>query len=518
MNVLSRLIPVAVFTALAAHAQTDFDAVVQKALQEFHVPGMAVGIIKDGHVELAKGYGVRKQGDPAPVTEHSLFQIASNTKAFTSAALAILVDEKKIRWDERVIDVLPDFQMSDPYVTREMQIRDLLCHRSGLGLGAGDLMFFPDSKLSTAEFLRHLRYVPLATSFRSQYAYDNVLYVVAGQVIEKASGKSWSDFIRERIFVPLGMTESHISTAELRPQDDVAAPHARVGDTLQVVPETELGPSAPAGAIVSSVQDLLKWVNTQLNEGQYAGGRLFSAAQSREMWTPQIFIPIPTDYPKELELARPQFAAYALGWVVNDFHGVRVVSHTGGLAGMVTRVALIPSRKFGVVVLTNQEEGAAFQAVVNSAFDREFGNPQKDWVAAYAAVVDRNREEARKKVAAETAHRNTQSKPSLPLSKYAGTYRDAWYGDVSVSEAANGLQMSFSHSPRLSGKLEHFQYDTWIARWTDRTLNADAYVTFSLDPDGSIRDVKMQPVSPETDFSFDFQDLDLRPVTQPSAH
>jgi CubicO group peptidase (beta-lactamase class C family) len=502
--------------AATAWAQANLDDVVARTLATFDVPGMSVGIVQDGKVILAKGYGVRKLGDPSPVTGKTLFGIASNTKAFTAAALAMLVDEKKIQWDERVIDVLPWFQMSDPYVSREMRIRDLLVHRSGLGLGAGDLMIFPDGDLSAQEILKRLRYVPLATSFRSKYAYDNILYIVAGAVIEQASGKTWAQFIEERIFKPLGMTHSRTNVNDVGTSEDLAWPHAPDHGKLRVVERTRMGSAAPAGAIQSSVEEMLTWVGVQLNRGEYPGGRLFSAAQSNEMWTPHIFMPVPADYPKELAALKPNFQAYALGWVTYDRHGERIVYHTGGLNGMVTRVTLVPSKKLGIVVLTNQQEGSAFNAVTNTVLDHYLGIPPTDWVTAYNAVRQRQVKEAEEKTAKAAGQRDAASKPSLPLGRYAGRYRDPWYGDVVVEEQNGRLRMRFTHSPALTGTMEHFQFDTFVVRWDDRSQDADAYVTFSLNASGQVELVKMKAVSDLTDFSYDFHDLVLTPAPKDS--
>src|SRR5215468_9073680 len=264
-------------------APPDLDTYVARVLKEFEVPGLAIAIVKDGKVALIKGYGVRRLGESAPVDEQTLFGIASNTKAFTAAALAILVDEGKIRWDDPVTKHLPGFQMYDPYVTREMTVRDLLTHRSGLGLGAGDLLFFPPTTFSREEIIARLRYIKPATSFRSKYAYDNVLYLVAGQVVAAISGKSWDDFIKERIFAPLGMTSSNTSVKDLRPGGDFVSPHQKVEGRLQPVPYMNIDNTAPAGAINSNVAEMAKWVITQLNEGAIARGdrRLFSQRQSR---------------------------------------------------------------------------------------------------------------------------------------------------------------------------------------------------------------------------------------------
>lgn len=507
------------FMACAADAQTppglppDFDAYVARTLQEFEVPGVAVAVVKDGRVLLSKGYGVRKLGDPTPVDERTLFGIASNSKAFTAAALAMLVDEGKLNWDDPVTKHLPAFQMYDPYVTREMTVRDLLVHRSGLGLGAGDLLYFPHSTYTSAEILQRLRYIKPARSFRSGYAYDNILYLAAGEVIRAASGKSWAEFVRTRIFAPLGMSASNTSVNDFRPGDNIAMPHAPAEGKLRIVALTDLDNNAPAGAINSNVAEMARWVILQLEGGALPGGttRLFSARQSREMWSPQTIIPI-SDPAKPLAALKPNFSAYGLGWNLADYRGRKIVSHTGGLSGMVSKVTLVPEEKLGLIILTNQEAGGAFQAINYRLLDSFLGAPQTDWIAAYSQVLKNARANAAEVEKRFQTARNANSKPSLPLPKYAATYRDPWYGDVTITWENEKLVMRFSHSPALAGPLEHYQYDTFIARWQDRALGADAFVTFALKPDGTIDQVKMQPVSPLTDFSYDFQDLLLTPV------
>jgi CubicO group peptidase (beta-lactamase class C family) len=493
------------------------DATVQHARTEFNVPGISVAIVKDGKVVLSKGYGVRRLGEPAPMSDRTLVGIASNSKAFTDAALALLVDEGKLKWDDRVIDRLPEFALSDAYVTREMRIRDLPAHRSGLGLGAGDLMFWPATNLSTADVIYRLRFVPLETSFRSQYAYDNVLYNVIGAVIEKVSGQSWSRFIHDRFFVPLGMTSSLTSIAAVKPGDDVVSPHAREDGVLKALPHEPLDNNAPAGAIVSSAADLTKWVATLLNKGVMPDGkRLISEEQVRTLRTPLIFMPNP-EPPKEISEMKSNFTAYAMGEVVREYRGHLLIYHTGGLQGMVTEISLLPEQNLGVIVLTNQESNAAFQSVTNTILDFYLGAAAKDWVSTYAELVHRNQDAAKKVVSEATAKRNADSKPGLPLASYAGRYRDPWYGDVLITESGGKLAMSFTHTPRLTGTLEHWQYETFVVRWKDRSMDADAYVTFELTPEGKIDLVRMKAVSPTTDFSFDFHDLRLAPVVADAA-
>lgn len=493
-------------------AQTYLDDAVERTRKAFNVPGIAVAVVKDGKVVVAKGYGVRKLGEAAPVTPRTLFGIASNTKIFTAAALAMLVDEGKLAWDDRVVDRLPGFQMSDPYVTREMRIRDLLCHRSGLGLGAGDLMFFPGTDLTDADIIYRLRFVPLATSFRSTYAYDNILYTVAGAVIKQVSGKAWAPFIQERFFAPLGMGDSKTSIKDVRPGDDVIAPHAKVGDQLQAMAHSPLDNSAPAGAIVASAEDMAKWVLALLGKGALPNGkRLYSERQAKVLWTPLVLRPA-GDPPALLAEAKSHFITYAMGEEVRDYRGQLKVSHTGGLQGMVSEVTMLPEHKLGVVVLTNQESGAAFQAITRTVLDHYLNAPPKDWVAAYAELDKQRQTETKASLAQAEGLRVAKSAPALPLAAYAGRYRDPWYGDVVIDAKDGQLSIRFTHSPALTGTLEHWQYDTFVARWKDRSLDADAYVTFSLTPMGKIGQVRMEAVSPSTDFSFDFQDLVMSPV------
>jgi CubicO group peptidase (beta-lactamase class C family) len=500
----------ALFLALPAFSQpADLDNYILQAMKAFNVPGVGVAVVKDGQVVFAKGYGVRKLGESTPVDAHTLFGIGSNTKAFTTASLGILVDEGKLTWDDRVVDRLPGFQMYDPYVTHEMTIRDLLTHRSGLGLGAGDLLFFPPSTYTRADIIAKLRYIKPESSFRSKYAYDNLLYMVAGQIIPAVTGIEWQDFIKERIFGPVGMSDSNTS---FRPDGNFAAPHSEVEGQLQPIPAATNDNVAPAGAINSSAADMAKWMIVQLGAGQIPGGekRLFSQRVAKEMWSAQTILPV-GDPPPALAATKTNFAAYGLGWRLSEYRGYKQVSHDGGLPGYVSRVALIPDLKLGVVVLTNQEAVGLLRVIAYRILDSYLAAPPTDWAKIIHDLADEQKAGAAEIEKKQSGARNANSKPSLPLEKYAGKYADAWYGDITVSMEQSGLVMRFSHSPALTGDLEHWQYDTFKARWRDRSLAADAFVTFALNPDGSINQVKMVKVSPLTDFSYDFQDLLIKP-------
>jgi CubicO group peptidase (beta-lactamase class C family) len=497
--------------AAAPAAPPDLDRWVERAMRTFEVPGIGLTIVKDDVVVVAKGYGVRKLGEPAPVDSHTLFGIASNTKAFTATALGLLVEENKIAWDAPVTRFLPWFAMADPYVTRELTIRDLLVHRSGLGLGAGDLLWWPPSTYTRPEIAHRLRFIPPATSFRAAYAYDNVLYLVAGEVIEAVSGQSWEDFVSSRILAKVGMRDANVGQSGAD-EGNVAVTHAPIDRRIRAIVPFVSPNTNPAGGINASADDMGKWLRVQLSNGTLdGGGRLFSEATARQLTS--IVTPIPiNDPPPELAPLRMNFHGYALGFDVRDYRGHKLVTHTGGLPGYVSRVAMVPDARVGVAVLTNQESGEAFDSIAFHILDHYLGAPSFDWIDGFEKLRTRRRAATAIIERDAATRRDPESRPSLPLAKYAGTYRDAWYGDIEIGEQNGQLSVRFTRTPPLTGDLEHWQHDTFIARWKDRELRADAYVTFSLNPDGSIDQAKMRAVSPDTDFSFDFQDLLLKPV------
>jgi CubicO group peptidase (beta-lactamase class C family) len=511
---------VVVLSATLAAAQStprpgpppDLDHWVSRAMQTFEVPGIGLAIVKDDAVVIAKGYGVRKLGEPASVDARTLFGIASNTKAFTATAIGLLVDEGKTEWDAPVVRYLPAFAMWDPFVTHEITVRDLLVHRSGLGLGAGDLLWWPASTYDRREIARRLRFIQPATSFRSAYAYDNVLYLVAGELIEAISGQTWEAFVGSRILAKVGMTGTNVRHSAAAAGGNAAVPHAPIDGTVRPIRPFDSDNTNPAGGINSSAEDIAKWLRVQLSGGMLAdGSRLFSAATARQLTS--IVTPISVgDPPPELAPLRANFHGYALGFDIRDYRGHKAVMHTGGLPGYVSRVLMIPDLSLGVAVFTNQESGEAFDSIAFHILDHYLGAPAFDWIDGYKRLRARNEADIAQAERRDASARDTGSKPSLPMAKYVGTFRDAWYGDIVIAEDAGRLVMRFSHTPSLVGDLEPWQHDTFVVRWRDRELRADAFVTFALTPDGSIDQAKMRAVSPATDFSFDFQDLLLKPV------
>ena len=393
------------------------DSFIDSVRKEFEVPGISIAVVKDGTILLAKGYGVRRLGAPEEVDNKTLFGIASNTKAFTATAIGLLVEEGKLEWDAPVIKYLPWFQLSDPYVTRELTIRDLLVHRSGLGLGAGDLLWWPPSTYNRKEIARRLRYLPLATSFRSAYAYDNVLYLVAGEVVEALSGQTWEDFVAKRILAKVGMTNSNVRHSDAAGKGNIAVPHAKINGTVRPVDPFDSDNTNPAGGINSCADDMAKWLLCQLDSGRVGdGSNLFSARTTRQLWS--IVTPIPIgDPPPELGPLKSNFNGYGLGFNIRDYRGRKLVTHTGGLPGYVSKVSMIPELKLGVAVLTNQESDAAFAAITYFFLDHFLRAAPVDWIGAYKAVAARidslNTATEQKLLTA----RDTHSHPSLSLEK-----------------------------------------------------------------------------------------------------
>ncbi|WP_372783208.1 serine hydrolase [Phenylobacterium sp.] len=494
-------------TALPPGAQPqDIDRLAARIQQKFAVPGMSVAIVKDGKVLFAKGYGVREAGKPDKVDADTLFGIGSNTKAFTVAALAILVDEGKLNWDDKVIDRLPGFRLYDPYVTRELTVRDLLTHRSGLGLGSGDLMLFPPSDFTRAEIIHNLRYMPPASSFRSKFAYDNLLYIVAGELVPAITGMSWESFVQTKILDRLGT--GCAATVSTISGHNVAMPHVVVGDKMTVVTPDPSTAYDPAGSIQCNANGMAAWAELQLAGGKFKdGSALFSPARQKEMWTPQTIV---APLPDTAAATQTHFRNYGLAWFLEDYQGAERVTHTGGLVGMVSYVSLLPEQHLGVIVLTNQQSGAAMSAMMQSLLDPLLGKPVQDWVKVWdQREADGVKREAAADRDAEAAIKAAGGRAFLPLDAYVGVYHDAWRGDVTVKKQGDKLRMVFSRTTDMQGDMQVMKGNVFAVRWDDRTLKADALVNFRTGMDGAVSGMTMAPLSPTTDFSFDFQDLDF---------
>jgi len=502
------------YTSFGQISEKQVDELVEKTLLNFDVPGISVAIVKDGKVIHAKGYGVKSILTNEKVDANTLFGIASNSKAFTSAALAMLVDEGKLKWDDKVIQYIPEFKMYNDYVTNEFTIRDLLTHRSGLGLGAGDLMIWPDgSDFKTQDIINNLRYLKPVSAFRTKYDYDNLLYIVAGEVIYRASGKTWCDFIEERIMKPLEMNKSAASYVRLKDSTNIIAPHVPTDGKLKVISRYKNQTFDAAAGIYSSVNDLSKWMIMQLQNGKYGSEKqnsLFSEKEQNQMWQLQTIIPSTARAPYNTH-----FSGYGLGWFLSDIKGYKQVTHTGGLEGIVTQVTLFPELNLGIVVLTNQQSGAAFSAITNTIKDSYLGIPYSDYVELYSKREKDNVSKSDKETDEvwATVAKNKKDNLKIDLKKYAGTFKDDWFGEVLISEKKGKLYFSSKRSKALIGELFFYKDNTLVVKWNTRSFNADAFLFFELDKNGNLNVLKMKPISELTDFSYDFQDLNFIKVT-----
>ena len=500
--------------AARATPPTDTDTYVRQAMQAFGAPGLGLAVVQDGRVVLAKGYGVRKLGTQEMADSHTAFPIGSETKAFTATALAILVDRNKLSWDDRVADKLPGFQMYDPYATAHMTVRDLLTHRSGLGLGEGDLLVIPGTNRSRADIVHALRYLKPVTGFREKFAYDNILYIVAGALVEAVSGQSWEDFVGANIFKPVGMTDAHANYVSDAP--NAVALHARTSGLFRGVGEQAVLPEiagfhtiAPAGAINASPQDMARWMEVQLNRGKLPDGTsLFSQTQADVLWAPVVVVPSDEfKLPPALSGMQPDLQSYALGWFVESYRGHIVVEHSGAVFGALAMQFLIPEKQVGISVTINSEDSFTRRAVMFHLLDQYLGLQPTDWLgkltAARAEMVEKTTAaiNAMPKPAAATGAR-----PMLPLTVYAGSYQDPWYGRMTISaQPDQKLSIDFTQTPGMAGSLEPVSGNRFRTHWADRNIE-DAFVDFDT-ADAQVRGATLHAVSPLADFSFDYQDL-----------
>ncbi|WP_024592505.1 MULTISPECIES: serine hydrolase [unclassified Pseudoalteromonas] len=497
-------------TTFSSWAQVDtnkIDDVIKASMARFDVPGMAVAIVENDKVIFAKGFGVTNLDTNKKVNKDTLFGIASNTKAFTTAALAKLVDEGKLSWDDRVIDHLPEFRLYDSYVTREMRIRDLLSHRSGLGLGQGDLMIWPSTDKSVDEILAGLQYLKPASSFRSKYAYNNLMFVTAGEVVARVSGMSWNDYIEKNILQPLHMDNSRAGFSRIpKSNKNWATGHISMDGTLHPFFVNYLEDFRGAGAIASSVSDMSQWLRTQLAGGKMPSGeQLFSEKQQAQMWHPHI---TSMASKSAFESYHQQFRGYGLGWSIEDYHGFKKLGHGGGILGMVSQVTLLPEKKLGIVILSNQQAFGALSAVTHEVLEDALELEDKDWVEDLAKSHFEGKQHAYANAKPEAP---ADYQPQLPNINYTGTLHDDWYGDVIIEQLDSKLHIDFTHTKRLKGTLEHYTGNTFIVKWDEKLLEADAFIRFEMSSQNRVNSAKMRAVSTQvTDFSFDFRNLHLK--------
>jgi len=492
------------------------DSIVQRSLTTMPQAGVAVAVVQNGKVVHCKGYGVKSAETMEAVNENTLFCIASNSKAFTASAIGILVDQGKIKWDDKVVDYIPEFKMYDDYVTKNFTITDLLTHRSGLGLGAGDLMFIPDgADFTIDDIVRSFQYQKATSAFRTKYDYDNLLYIVAGEIIHRVSGKPWDEFIETEIFNPIGMKSSVAYRQNLKNQKSVALPHSSEGGKVEVLTphHDDLKIFGAAGGIHASVDDLSKWMLVNLNEGKYGKGlkeELISKKSLGMQWKAHTNIYFNAQ-PKGGY--NTHYRAYGLGWFLTDHQGYTIVSHTGGMPGMLSQTILIPELEAGLVVLTNAAPGGySFVTVANEIKDELIGAKDRDWVMEAKSWIEHSESDADSVLDAVWAKSKANDQSKVNRSAFLGNYEDNWFGKCTVTEKEGKLWFVSQRSPKLNGEMFLYDKNKFAIRWEYQEMNCDAFAEFFFDDMTKAQRIQMKGISPNIDFSFDFHDLDLRRI------
>lgn len=466
------------FTSVSAQSEKDYNDLkeyLQKANQKFEMPGMAVGIVKDGKIVFNEAFGLRNTETGETVDSETIFGIASCTKAFTAACMAILVDEGKLNWTDKVIDHYPEFKLYDPYITREMEVQDLLCHRSGFETFDGDLLWY-GSDYSREEVVARIQFRENAYSFRSRFGYQNVMFIAAGQLIEKVSGKTWDEFMKEKIFIPLGMSATTTTNAAFNAGMDIAYPHHE-GKPMGFI---NYDNSGPAASINTSSDDLLKWVELLLNKGTINGNVVFSEKQYYKLTS--LLTPL-NPGPSET-IGETHFFGYGLGWFILDYGGRKVMQHGGGLPGFHSKVVLIPEENMGFIILANQLSGLV-EATYKRILDIYTKDEQKDWAQLYYENSQKQESNSLKKKEEKEKARVKGTTPSLLLEKYIGMYEDKMYGKAEINLKDNRLHIELLPTKTLfTAEMEHWQYNTFRFQFNDPFL-PEGYANFVIDGGGN---------------------------------
>ncbi len=479
----------------------ELDAYFEKTAKDWGIPSVSVGIVKDGEIIFSEGYGVLEVGKPKKSDGNTLYAIASNTKAFTSAMIAMLVQEEKLNWDDKVQKYLPYFKLYDNYVSKETSIRDLLCHRVGLGTFSGDVIWYK-SDLTSEEIIRRIKHLPAKFNFRDGFGYSNVMYITAGEVIRKVSGKSWGENVQARIFDPVKMDRTIYSLKKLKEKGNFATPHALVDEKNIPIPWESWEEIAALGGIISSVNDIGKWMIFNMNHGIIGKDTLLTANSRNTLWKMHNSYTINHTKPNDFNT---HFSGYGLGWGLGDYHGNLRVSHGGGYDGMISSVYMIPDEKLGVVVLTNGMN-APTRAITNYVLDAFLGKEKKDWSSEMLEQRNKRKKED-PRITERKEKRVKNTKPSLPLEKYTGNYDSAIYGKIEVKLENEKLHLYFEHTPDLSATLEHWHYDVWKINW-DKTHAWFDFGTLKFNMNNNLDITGMDFDVPNNDIFFE----ELKPV------
>ncbi len=475
----------------------------QKALSDWNVPGMAVAIVTKDKVLFSKGFGIADIETREAVDDNTLFALASNTKAFTATALAMLVDEGKINWDDKVTRYLPWFKLYDPFVTESFTIRDLLCHRSGLETFSGDLLWY-GSTFSRQEVVSKAQFLQPKYGFREHFGYSNIMLIAAGEIIPAVTGMSWDDFVASRILKPLGMNRSILHVSELPANQNVAAPHVYVQGQLKKIPWLDWDNMGPAGALISSAHDMAKWLQFNLNNGIAGQDTLMNQRRLFELQSPNTLIQVSEG--SKAAFPSTHFKAYGLGWSLMDYLGRKVVSHNGGYDGMISQTVLIPEENIGFVIITNSLS-SLYYPLMYKTLDVLLNNPeQKDWSKQILSRIKFGEEASAKKLIEMEESRNKKSKPSLSIDSYTGYYGCEMYDTVKVYKVKDQLYVQYAHTPGLLGELNHWQYDTYTIEFKAFPSLPKGFATFKINWEGNVEELEIFVDNPD----FDFTEFKLR--------
>ncbi len=490
--------------------ETKLDVLITNTLKTFEVPGISVGVLKDGEVVYAKGHGVRAISNKKEMNKNTLVGVASNSKGFTCFALAMMVDAGKLNWNDKVTKHIPEFRLQDPWVTAQFTVRDLVTHRSGLGLGSGDLMFFPENgHFKVEDVINNVKYLEPQSSFRSTFEYNNNMFIIAGEVLKRVSGLTWETFIETRIMKPVGMTNSKASYNRVKDKSNIIEAHTLADGKLEEIPHDWSETANAAGGIISNVEDMLTWAKFLMNDAvTQSDERLLSENLFHELW--QLQTPLTV---RKNDSYNSHFKGYGLGWFLTDVKGgYKQVYHTGGLLGTVTQFTMIPELDLAIVVLTNQMNGSAFNTITNTIKDSYLGYEDRNWLeklgksnTEWLAYNDSIKASVYGQV------KKMKNSPIFPENNMlTGTYTDDWFGNVIVSESKKGLTITCENSITLTGQLLPYNATTYVAKWNNRSYDADVFVQFTFNKKGEAVSASTSYIAPITDFSFDFQNLELK--------
>ncbi|WP_339623610.1 serine hydrolase [uncultured Winogradskyella sp.] len=509
-RILFFLLACSALTLTAQIEEKNLDKLIEETLVTFDVPGISVGVFKDGKVVYAKGHGVRSLKSQKEMTDETLVGVASNSKGFTCFALAMMVDAGKLNWDDPVRQYIPEFQLQDPWVTAHFTVRDLVTHRSGMGLGAGDLMFFPEGNdFDVDDVINNVKYLEPETSFRSKFAYNNNMFIIAGEVLKRVSGLSWEDFIETKIMKPVGMVNSKASYNRVTDKSNIIEAHTRAEGKVIQIPHDWSETANAAGGIVSNVHDMMTWAKFLMNDAvTEKGERLLGKDEFHELW--QLQTPLKV---RAGDWYNSNFKGYGLGWFVTDVKGgYKQVYHTGGLLGTVTQFTMIPDLDLAIVVLTNQMNGNAFNTITNTIKDVYLGYEDRNWLENYGKRnADYLKYNDSIKSAVYTKTAKMKGNASLPKPEHiVGTYTDDWFGAITISHDGKSYSITCKRSPALFGELLPYNATTFVGKWNNRSFDADVFVQFTFNENEEAVSARMKYIAPITDFSFDFHDLELK--------